>query len=165
MDLRFINILQKICWILGFFIIVSAVLNISLQLNGHFFSNSDSSGDRYYIYLSLSRSFFAGLDQAFVLFLVASLIDMIFLNESVNFQATDLFVKLACIGFFGEGILDVIGWAQTVLFTLPQVNILSGRGILDLIGSLIRISSCASSFLFAVIILVLYREFSRQKAK
>jgi phosphoglycerol transferase MdoB-like AlkP superfamily enzyme len=161
LDSKIIILLQKICWFIGIVIICTAAFNIATQVHGAFGLTAELANDKGFFFQFLGRTFFSALEQAFLLFLVASILDCIFLNQPLNLQATDLFVRLACIGLIGGGVIDIVTWAQSVFYALPLVNFIEGRGLMNLIGSIMRIFSCLVSFIYAVVIFVFYKNFSR----
>jgi hypothetical protein len=161
---KLIPALQKIFWIIGWSVLALAVASIAMEAYEHFKPASDGLiqwPKKDFYFLKSARLLFSAIAQAFFAFLVSSVFDMIFHRAPVRSQQTESFLLLTCIGFCGEGLIGIIGWAQSAFYILPQSDFSSGLGILSVATYLLSIFSSLISFVYAATIYILYRHFSK----
>lgn len=162
MNPKVITWLQKIFWIVGWAVLVLTVGTIAFQTYDYF---QPSTGliqwpKKEFDFLHQTRILFSAVGQAFFAFLVSSIFGMIFQRAPARTEQTEIFLKLTCIGFAGDGILGLISWIRSAFYIFPQ-TMKSGWEILSGLSYLLSVFSILISFVYAITIYVLYRHFSQ----
>lgn len=164
MNPKLIPWLQRIFWILGWSVLVLAMVNIAAEAY-YFFRPTSNDLIQWpkheFYFLKQMRILFSSLGQAFFAFLVSSIFDMIFHRAPVRRQQTESFLIITCIGFVGEGLLGSISWAQSVLYIFPTFAKSTGPDLLSALSYLLSLFPNLISFVYAITIYVLFRHFSQ----
>lgn len=164
MNPKLIPWLQKVFWILGWAVLMLAVVNIGAEAYCYFrpASNDLIQWPKHeFLFLKQVRVLFTSLGQAFFAFLVSSIFDMIFHRAPVKRQQTESFLILACIGFVGEGLLGMISWVQSAFYIFPTFGNSTGLDILSALSYLLSLFPNLISFVYAITIYVLFKHFSQ----
>lgn len=164
MNLKLISWLQRIFWILGWLILGLAVAMIGLDVYYHFKPPSEFLS-QYEFYLSKQTQLLCSLlAQAFFAFLISSVFGMVFHKAPVKQQQTEVFLKLTCIGFIGEGVMGLVVWGYSIvgLFTVeaPSVDANIFQTLFHIL-SVLQIFPNFIPLVYAIAVYVLYRHFSR----
>jgi hypothetical protein len=158
MNPRLILWLQRLFWILGWSVLVLAVVTLGFEAYYFFRPMSESiiqMPKREFFFLNQTRVLFSSLGQAFFAFLISSVFGMILQKAPVRMQQAGKFLRLACIGFIGEGILNLMGWAR-IGFVLPME-----LDVLTLLTYALSVFPVLNSFVYAITIYVLFKHFSQ----
>jgi hypothetical protein len=153
--------LQKIFQVVGWSVLVLAVVNIGMQIYHQAFPPTGlvPFGKEPFELLFQVRLLFTSLAQAFFAFLMSAVFDMVFRRRAVRAEQAEIFLKLTIVGFVGEGVINILSWVRMmwqIVVESPDREWMWAQGALYFL----QIAPHLLNFVYAASIYILFRHFS-----
>jgi hypothetical protein len=155
---RFVQGLQRLFWVVGWVLIVVAAAGVYQTLNNGIFHFQPEPEH----YLPQFKKFVETLTEGFFAFLMSTVFGMIFHREPVSSVRGERFMKITCLCYLLQAVIQVYTWFYGIFLIrgpCPDCGLAMGTTMWGLY-LLVGIASLGPA-LYAVIIFVLYRHFTR----
>ena len=169
MSKKNLRILERLFWWAGW----SLILLMAFQIVGYSseflirktIADEQLFGNAWQLEFRLSsqlQSLFELHSAIFFSFLIASVFRMIRIGRVVDLERSERFLKLACIGFVGTGLLSLVPWLSNARLTVGALfsDGSFAANIWNLVSMVIATFTCLVPFMYAITLYVLFRHFS-----
>ncbi len=151
---HWIRRLEIIFLILGWTSLIMTVLGLVMAMKSVIAPQSifEMNLTRHQTFVFQLKTLLIGISESFFAFLMSSALSMIRMQKPLNNQKIDLFLKITCIGFIGEGLLGIFAGIQLMSFyRLEEYGVW--------LVELMRLTPALMSCLYGVTLFILYHHF------